>query len=295
MSASEQTRLIGEPSGASVEIETTGDVFRRFLALPAALVDECRFKADTDGVPIKTTDPANVAMVDVRAEADAFASFETTSEVTAGMDLDCLTSRAANARMGRTDDEIQAAIDASTTELEVGRTYGETAVRQRDAWLNIDVDMVREEPNVPAREEMDREYARAGPVDPQAFNAAVEGVGRASDFALVRPESDGLVFTAEKTDDDGDATDATRVNVETYVDSVERDEAVSSLLSIDYLTDFASALKTARVDDLTLWVSDDYPLFVQFERTDDGQRLYGGQFMLAPRLKNGGTIGGDEQ
>jgi hypothetical protein len=55
---------------------------------------------------------------------------------------------------------------------------------------------------------------------------------------------------------------------------------------MDYVRDYAKAVKKAKVDTLTLAWGDEYPVFMQYERTDSEDNvMYEGQMVVAPRIK----------
>lgn len=288
---SQQATIVGEPSGKSAQIETVGNVIRRFLNIPGTLVDECKIHINADGLKIKAVDPANVAMVEIEAPAEAFDEFDVTDEMIVGVNLDTLQKRASTARMGKNaDDGVAIDFNATRTRLTVDREYGSTELERTDEWLNIDPDAIRQEPEIP--DIVDQMHWSAE-IDAKALKAAFDGVGASSDHAEIKSNGDDLQVFGRSVDSEGDITEATHITAEGVVETDE-DEDGASMFSLDYLEEFASALKTGKVDDVEVMWGDEFPAFFGFERTDDEDNmLYEGRLMIAPRIRDSDRPGGE--
>lgn len=278
-----QSLLTDEPADKSVAFDTSGRVIRPALELPTALVDECRLHVEADQLRLKVVDPANVGMVQMAINADAFDAYDGDA-FTLGMELDTFADRVSDARLGTsTDDPVAVTLDPTMSQVTIDRDYGDTRVQRTDEWLNIDPESVRKEPELP---DLDLPCVTEG-LDPRAFDAAISDVARSSDHLTLSSDGDDVVFEAQGKayDDDDDPTRATTVRLPDAV--VEREDA-SSKFSLDYLKDMAGALKAAKVDHVRVRWGDEFPIIIEFERTDaDGATMYDGTYLLAPRIQRG--------
>lgn len=286
MSSNAQTRLLGEPSGESVSIETSGRVIRPALAVPNAIVNECKPTFDADGMHIRVVDPPNVSMVRQQIYPGAFEHYylDGADELEVGLNLDGVTSKLSNARLGKsTDDPVGLDVDATRTLVEVSRDYDDTAVTYADEQLNIDPDAVRSRPDMP-----DLDLFATATVGVGAFKDAVDHIDATADHATFRERDGSLVLTGGNHDD-SPATYATAVEFEGVADVDERDAIPESMFSLDFLTNFATAIKRAKVDTLEIHWGEEFPIEIHYKRRIGGELAYDGVYMLAPRER------GDEQ
>lgn len=281
-----QQRLIATPDAEDTRIETDGRVIRPALEIPAALVNEAKVHLEQDGVHIKGVDPANVGMFSLDIHAPAFDAYEHAGEaVTVGSNLKLLTEQLASARMGqRSKDPVVLTMTPDRTLIEISRSYNETTVVRRDEVLNIDPDSIREEPDLP-----DLQLDYAATVDPQAFKDVVEHVNVAHDHISLT-EQDGSLYVAgkQKVDDDTNESivHASEASFEDAAEALHDDatEGASSLFSMDYMLDLARGLKAGKVDEVTVKWGSQFPVRLQFERTNDDVVLYSGEYLIAPRI-----------
>lgn len=290
MSETQQTQetLIGEPSGDQVTIETSGRVIRPLFELPRALVDECKLTFRDDGLHVCAVDPANVGMVQLHAHADAFEryEFDAEDELTVGINLKRFRKHISTARKGKTtDDPVTLGIDETMTAVEVEREYERVDLTRESELLNIDSDRIREEPDVP---ELGLPWEAT--VDLQAFVDAVEYIDHTSDHIEFR-EFDGDLVLGGTGDSDitgeyGAAATFDSVAERVGVDDETEDpaEGAASTFSLDYISDYASAMKKGLVDDVQMAWGNNFPVYLEFKRTIDDEIAYEGQFMSAPRI-----------
>lgn len=279
-----QAQLFGEPSGNNVTIETSGRVIRPLMSIPSALVDEAKIRFEAGGLSIRAVDPANVGMIEVTAHPSAFEAFDLGDEAfVTGMNLDRFESQLANARMGKTtDDLVSLDVDGTRTLVTTEREYTLTTLTQTNEVLNIDPDSIREEPEIP-----DLGLPCEATVDVGALTDALDSVNRVADHATVR-ERDGELVIAGEGDDDHTGEYGTVANFGEIV-GVRDEESFEggewSRFSLDYLRDMADGLKSGKVDDVTLVWGDEFPIRLEFERTIDEETAYEGAYFLAPRIK----------
>ena len=63
------------------------EILKGLVGVISTLIDEVKFTIDKEGMSLKAVDPAHVAMVDLKINADAFESYEA-EETEIGLDLD---------------------------------------------------------------------------------------------------------------------------------------------------------------------------------------------------------------
>lgn len=287
-----QTTLIGEPSGENVTVQTSGRMIRPLFELPIALVDECKLRFTDDGLHIEAVDPANVGMLQLDVNAAAFDEYdvEATGGIVVGTNLKKLRSNLRNARKGKSsDDAVELAFDQTMTTVEVTREYPRTELTRSSELLNIDPDSIRDEPDVPTLN-----LAWSAEADLLAFRDAVEHVASISDHIDVREREGDLVMGGiDDSDHIGQYGAVAEFDGVAEATDDDADTGAHSKFSLDYVEDFADALKKALVDDVTVRWDQEMPLFIEFERTvetEDGEQVaYEGKYMLAPRIMDGGA------
>jgi proliferating cell nuclear antigen len=277
-----QAQLLGGPSGDAVHIETDGRTIRPALNIVATLVDECKLTFDGQGLHIRAVDPTNVGLVDITVSADAFDDYEINADggVTVGVHLDGVTTKLTNARLGkRTNDPVELDIDDTRTLIRIRREYDTTDVEYADEQLNIDPDSIREKPDIP---ELDLDGVAT--VDTDAVCDGIEHIATSADYVVMTNRGGDLVFSAKA----GDESPSIYNSAVRYDNVVEDGEGeMESMYSLDYVTDMVGAVKSAYVDTTTIRWGEEYPLFVSFEKTDaDGETVYSGRYMLAPRVRS---------
>jgi len=297
MSGKRQTRLLSEVSSTSAAIATEGRVIRPALALPTAILDECRLTISDEGLSILAMDPANVAMLDVQYYPAAFETFvfDGVEPLEVGLNLDALTSALSQARYGqRTSDAVALDIDAARALVEVKREYRETSVTYADEILCLDPGVVREEPN-----SLDLELPCEATIPVDATADAVGFLTGAGDHMRVTADDGDLLLGTDKESEssedlalDGDGSDAgSEVTAEAAVNmtgAIERAEAdVAARYSLDYVADIVGAIKSALATELALVWGDEKPACWRVARREDGETLYDGEFVLAPRRTGG--------
>ena len=284
MSKSEtQARLLGGPSGDSVSISTSGRVIRPALALPDAIVDEAKLHYDGDGLHLTQVDPANVAMCDLDVHAAAFDDYalDASDELLVGVNVTKLTSNLSHARLGkRTDDPVELDFDETRTIIEVSRDYDSATVHYADEQLNIDPDAIREEPDLP-----DLDLSATADVDLDAFVDAINHFKGGNDHVDLRCRDGSFIMTGDGNDDSPvDWSSAVEFeDVASIGDSPDHDQAAAKY-TLDYVHPIAKALKDAKVDNISITWGHDFPVLIDFERTEDDQTLYEGTYMVAPRI-----------
>lgn len=277
-----QSRFFSEPSGTSIEIETSGRTIRPLVAMPATIVDEAQLTFDEEGLYTAAVDPANVAMVEIQASPTAFEAYDVlgADELTIGANLGKLQSALSDARLGkRTDDPVSLDIDETRTLVETEREYDHTTLSKTDERLNIDPDAIRQRPETP---NLELSYTATVGVD--AFCDAIGYIG--TDYGRIFERDGDLVIAGERDPDEDGSDYATVVEMASVAEPENDDptEGAFSLFSMSYLRDMADGLDDGKVTSLTVRWGQEFPLFLEFERAEDDELLYDGRYMLAPRI-----------
>lgn len=267
-------------SDAVVSFTTAGDPLRSFLRYPAALVDECVARFDSDGLHIEAVDALNVGMVDVTFPAEGFGRYgapEETEEF--GINLQRLRKTLRWARKGRgSADGDPVVVDLFERRIRVRIVREDTRMTRRSEWFSLDPDSIRARPSMPDLVLPNRARPTVG-----AFGDAVGAIKSRHSHIRVTRDGETFVVESQKDADPDDDTTTDRVTMLGCAWSTrdDGDEAASSLFSIDYLSDMVDALDAAKADDVTVKWADEFPTQIHFMNEDWGHE---GQFMLAPRI-----------
>jgi proliferating cell nuclear antigen len=277
-----QTHLLGEPDDDALSIDTSGRVIRPALALPSALVDECRLHCTPDGISVAAVDPANVSMVefDLHAAACDRYQFDAEDAFAVGIYLDGLTNSLRQARKGkRSDDPVSLDIDEVRTIVAVERDYDTTTLQYADEQLAIDPQAIREDADLPTLD-----LSVEVTVDVTALKHAVEHINAADDHLAMRLDDGALAITGGNHEDSPAAYSAGVRFADTEIDVAGDPAEIVSIYSMDYIVDIVGALKTALIDEVTIRFGQEFPASFEYERTEDGTTLYSGRFAVAPRI-----------
>ena len=240
----------------------SADTLRTTIDSVGVLVDESKIHLEEDGLTIKAVDPANVGMVDLQLDAEAFEAYEADGGVL-GVNLDRLESIAG---MASSDQLIEMELDEETRKLHIkidGLEY---------TLALIDPDSIRQEPDIP-----DLDLSATIVVEGSDINRAVKAADMVSDHIALGVNEDDEVFYVEAEGD----TD----NVDLKLD---RDDLIDlttgpahSLFSLDYLKDMDKAIP--KDSEVSIDLGEEFPLKLHFEIAEGkGQVTY----MLAPRIQS---------
>lgn len=242
-------------------VAPAGTLQTAFDAL-SVLVDECVFRADSEGLSADAMDPATVGMVSLSLSADAFEVYDAT-ETAMGVDLGRLRDVVG---MGERDQPVRLALDAETRTLfvHVGELSYTLAL--------IDPDAIRSPPdNVDFADQFTAMIATDG----AAFARAVEAAEMVSDHLELGIDEDAGHLYARA---DGD-TDTVSVEVPEGDCARFDPGAAHSLFSLQYLSSVERAVPADRRIQLRL--GEEAPIEVEFDLADgDGTARY----VVSPRL-----------
>ncbi|QZA87546.1 DNA polymerase sliding clamp [Salinarchaeum sp. IM2453] len=240
----------------------SAETLQETLDSVSVLVEECKIRLEEEGLEIRAVDPANVGMVDLTLNADAFESYEADGGII-GVNLSRLEDIAGMANRGQL---IELELDEKTRKLEIridGLEY---------TLALIDPDSIRQEPDIP-----DLDLAAEIILSGEDVDRAVTAADMVSDhIALGVDEQQGFFYV----DAEGDTDDVHfELHEEDLID-LELGPA-HSLFSLDYLSDMNKAIpKDAEV---TAELGEEFPVKLHFDIAEGkGQVTY----MLAPRIQS---------
>jgi len=238
------------------------ETLRGALDSVSVLVDECKINLNEDGLAIRAVDPANVGMVDLTLDVEAFESYETDGGVI-GVNLARLEDFVG---MADSDQLVQLELDEETRKLHV-RIDG-----LEGTLALIDPESIRKEPDIP-----DLDLPATIVVEGRDIDRAVKAADMVSDHIALGVDPDEEVFYVDAAGDTDDVhLELTR---EDLIDLVAGE--ARSLFSLDYLKDMNKAIpKDAEVE---IELGEEFPVKLHFDIAEGkGQVTY----MLAPRIQS---------
>ena len=240
----------------------SADTLQSTLSSVGVLVDECKIHLEGDGLEIRAVDPANVGMVDLALEADAFESYETDGGVI-GVNLVRLMDIAG---MADSDQLVELELDEETRKLRIAIDGLEYTLAL------IDPESIREEPDLP-----DLDLPATIVVEGRDIDRAVTAADMVSDHIELGVDTDTEVFYVRA---EGDTDD---VNLE--LDAGDLIDIVvgqaDSLFSLDYLKDMNRAIPADA--EVTIELGEEFPVKLHFDIAE-GQGAV--TYMLAPRIQS---------
>jgi len=245
------------------------DLLADIVDATRTLVDEVKFNLTQSGIEIRAVDPANVAMVDLTADAAGFESYEADGGVI-GVNLDRLGDAVAMAESG--DDLVHLRLDTETRKLHVEIGGLEMTM------ATIDPDSIRQEPDLP-----DLDLAATVAMQGSDVSRMVTAADLVSDHLALGADASDEVFYAEA---DGD-TDDVRLELDAEdLLLVEMSDDAHSLFSLDYLKDLQQPIP--KDTEVSVRVGEEFPTKLRYSLGDDGD---GGaaitvENMVAPRIKS---------
>jgi len=239
-------------------------ILRECVEAVLAVVDEARLKIGKEGWKVRAVDPANVALVDLELRREAFSEFSLGPEE--------------EQKKGKKEFVIGVPFDKMRDVLRWCK--GDVALSiekekmtlQSDAYTwtltLLDPSSIRKEPNMP-----ELELAAKVVVDANDFKKVLRAAEKISYQVAIGVQNESFFVEAEG-------------EIETMRYSLHKDELVHlsgsdcrSLFSLEYLTAMAKGFAS---DTLTLHISTDHPLKIEFDIADGNGKVV---YMLAPRIE----------
>jgi proliferating cell nuclear antigen len=240
----------------------SADTLQATLDSVGVLVDECKIHLESDGLDIRAVDPANVGMVDLTLDAEAFESYEADGGLI-GVNLVRLQDIAG---MADSDQLIHLELDEETRKLHISIDGLEYTLAL------IDPDSIREEPDLP-----DLDLPATVVVEGRDIDRAVTAADMVSDHIELGVEESDEAFYVKA---EGDTDD---VHLELDAEDLISLAAgpATSLFSLDYLKDMDRAIPADA--EVTAELGEEFPVKFHFDvAAGHGQVT----FMLAPRIQN---------
>ena len=244
---------------AIIDADTLADVIEPV----SVLVDECKIHLNEAGLAIRAVDPANVGMVDLELDADAFESYAGADGGVIGLPLERLEDILDMADAGQV---IQFELNEETRKLHVdvgGLAY---------TMALIDPDSIRDEPDIP-----DLDLPAEVTIEGRDINRSVKASDLVSDHIALGVNEGDEEFYVEA---EGDTDD---VHL-----TLDRDDCIAltpgaahSLFSLDYLKDMNKAIPSDA--EVTLELGEEFPVKLHFAVADGDAAVI---FLLAPRIQN---------
>ena len=240
----------------------SAETLRGALDSVSVLVDECKINLNEDGLAIRAVDPANVGMVDLTLDVEAFESYETDGGVI-GVNLARLEDFVG---MADSDQLVQLELDEETRKLHV-RIDG-----LEGTLALIDPESIRKEPDIP-----DLDLPATVVVEGRDIDRAVKAADMVSDHIALGVDADEELFYV---DAEGDTDDVhLELTREDLIDLTPGD--AHSLFSLDYLKNMNKAIpKDAEVE---MELGEEFPVKMHFDFAEGDGHV---TFMLAPRIQS---------
>jgi proliferating cell nuclear antigen len=238
------------------------DTLQATLDSVGVLVEECKIHLDENGLEIRAVDPANVGMVDLTLEAEAFESYEADGGLI-GVNLTRLSDIAG---MADSDQLVHLELDEETRKLQISIDGLEYTLAL------IDPDSIRDEPDLP-----DLDLPADIVIEGRDIDRAVTAADMVSDHIELGVDTGSDVFYVAA---EGDTDDVhLELDTDDLIDLTAGEAA--SLFSLDYLQDMDRAIpKDAEV---ALELGEEFPVKLHFDIAQGGGSV---TYMLAPRIQS---------
>jgi len=240
----------------------SADTLQATLDSVGVLVDECKIHLNDDGLVIRAVDPANVGMVDLTLDAEAFESYEADGGLI-GVNLVRLQDIAG---MADADQLVHLELDEETRKLHISIDGLEYTLAL------IDPDSIREEPDLP-----DLDLPATVVIEGRDIDRAVTAADMVSDHIELGVDDEEGVFYVRA---EGDTDDVhLELGTDDLIDLVAG--PASSLFSLDYLKDMDKAIPADA--EVTMELGEEFPVKLHFDIAEGQGQV---TFMLAPRIQN---------
>ncbi|MCD6512173.1 MAG: proliferating cell nuclear antigen (pcna) [Thermoplasmata archaeon] len=238
------------------------DFMKAVIDATSILVDEAKFKFDSDGLYGRMVDPAHVGMIDFRVRKEAFDEYECEKETEIGIDLEKLRGILKIASAG---DIIGLKYDKKEGRLEV-----EVGNLKRKMGLLDTSEMP--DTKIPSLE-LPAEIV----VSTAEVHQAIRAAEAISDHVTLMADKESFKIKAE-----GDTDVVELILSKEQLYSIKCDEPVKSMFPLDYLSDMVKLAKS-NSEELTINLGNDYPLKMAFGFAGDYIKM---MYLLAPRIES---------
>ncbi len=237
------------------------DFIKTVVDATAILVDEAKFKFDSDGMYGRMVDPAHVGMIDFKMKKEAFDEYECKEETEIGIDLEKL----------KTTLRIAAAEDV--VELIYKKEEGRLNVKIGNLRRKIGLLDTSEMPDtkIPSLE-LKAEIA----IPTGELYQAIRAAEAVADHVVLMADKDSFRIAAEG---DTDSVEMKLGKEQLY--SLKCDEPVKSMFPLDYLSDMVKIAK-GKSEEVVINLGTNYPVKLNFEVAGGYIKI---MYLLAPRIE----------
>jgi proliferating cell nuclear antigen len=226
----------------------------------STLIDEAKFKIDSNGISLKAVDPAHVAMIDLHLDKGAFEQFSAT-ETELGIDLDKLRDVI---RLAKSGDLIEMRQDEERNRLVI-------AVGNVTRRMNLVSTEGMSDPKVP-----NLTLPAKVSVNVEELQRGIKAAESISDHIALNVNPEGFELISE-----GD-TDLVSLKLpKDILVALDCKEPIRSLFPMDYFSNMIRAIPSGTVVSINL--GNDLPLKLDFEIAGGKGRT---KYLLAPRIEN---------
>jgi len=249
------------------EAAIDGGTIKSTISSVDVLVDECKIRVAEDRMVIRAVDPANVGMVDLTLEAEAFESFIATPGVM-GVDLSRFKKVIS---LAKSNSRVHLVYDEATRKLSIEVDNVEYTLSM------IDPQSIRQEPEIP-----NLEVPVTVEVETREINRGLKAADMVADHVTFRTNSEGrenqFIIEAEGDTDDVDLT--INESDDGFVSGRFSGDG-NSLFDLGYLKNIKKALPASGT--ATLEIGENFPVKIHFEDYDGAMNV---TYMLAPRIQS---------
>lgn len=246
----------------------TVDTLEDFFKPIDPLVNECKVHLNDDGLRVQAVDPANVAMGDIRLDADAFESYEVgiddDDDAIIGLNLERLLDVVG---FGDSGELVHLELNQVTRKLDVQVGSIEYTLAL------IDPDSIRQEPDLP-----DLDLNAEIVIEGGDLGKVVDAAELVSDHVTLGVDAGRETFYG---DADGDTDDVHVAHEREDLIDLETGGGARSLYSLDYVSDLSGAIDSD--SEVTIELGDEFPFMWHYSVAEGrGQVTY----LLAPRIQS---------
>jgi len=240
-------------------LKVKSEILKETVAVISTLINEAKFKITGEGIKVMAVDGSHIAMIDLTLKSTAFEEFRA-DEMDLGIDLEKLKTVLKNCKG---DDVIDINYNSDRNILEFSMDEIEMTMALLDS-SNMS------EPKVPELEHKAKVIVAKTLIE-RGLKAAID-VGTYVEFKITPEEM--IIHT------EGESDTMSMHLPKDKLDELVCEEDSSSKYSLEYI---GSIIKSVNAEAVSLQLSSDYPVKLQFEiAKGNGSAVY----MLAPRVDN---------
>lgn len=235
-------------------------ILRECVDAILAVVDEARLKMGEEAWKVRAVDPANVALVDLELKRDAFDEYKAEGEAEG--------EKVVGAPFDKLREILRFAVGDVSINIDDDKMTLQSSAYAYTLTL-LDPSSLRAEPKIP-----ELEFSTRVVVDADDLKKVLKAAEKISTTAAIGVQNNVFFVEAEG-------------EMETMKFSLHKDEHIHlsgsdcrSLFSLEYLTAMAKGFASAET--LTLFISTDHPLKIEFEIADGSGKV---TYLLAPRIE----------